>query len=55
MHADAALTPRARLKLGRLVVTIDEVTVADAARRFQCSYRGSGNCTRPASWSRPST
>jgi transposase InsO family protein len=37
MHANAALTPRARLKLGRLVV-IDEVTVADAARRFQCSY-----------------
>jgi transposase InsO family protein len=37
MHANAALTPRARLKLGRLVV-IDKVTVADAARRFQCSY-----------------
>jgi transposase InsO family protein len=37
MHANAALTPRARLKLGRLVV-IDRVTVADAARRFQCSY-----------------
>src|SRR5688572_29942268 len=37
MHANAALTPRARLKLGRLVV-IDHVTVADAARRFQCSY-----------------
>jgi transposase InsO family protein len=37
MHANAALTPRARLKLGRLVV-IDGVTVADAARRFQCSY-----------------
>jgi hypothetical protein len=37
MHANAALTPRARLKLGRLVV-IDQVTVADAARRFQCSY-----------------
>jgi transposase InsO family protein len=37
MHANAALTPRARLKLGRLVV-LDKVTVADAARRFQCSY-----------------
>ena len=37
MHANAALTPRSRLKLGRLVV-IDKVTVADAARRFQCSY-----------------
>ena len=37
MHANAALTPRARLKLARLVV-IGGVTVADAARRFQCSY-----------------
>ena len=37
MHANAALTPRARLKLGRLVV-LGKVTVADAARRFQCSY-----------------
>jgi transposase InsO family protein len=37
MHANAALTPRARLKLARLVV-VDQVTVADAARRFQCSY-----------------
>jgi transposase InsO family protein len=38
MHANAALTPRARLQLGRLVV-IDQVTVADAARRFQCAYQ----------------
>jgi transposase InsO family protein len=37
MHANAALTPRARLKLARLVI-LDGVTVADAARRFQCSY-----------------
>lgn len=37
MHANAALTPRARLKLARLVV-LGNVTPADAARRFQCSY-----------------
>lgn len=37
MHANAALTPKARLKLARLVV-LDKVTTADAARRFQCSY-----------------
>ena len=34
MHAEAALTPRARLELGRLVV-LDKVTVADPARRFR--------------------
>jgi transposase InsO family protein len=38
LHANAVLTPRARLNLGRLVV-IDRVTVADAARRFQCAYQ----------------
>jgi transposase InsO family protein len=37
MHANAALTSRARLKLARLVV-FDGVSTADAARRFQCSY-----------------
>lgn len=37
MHANAALTPAARLKLARLVV-LDKVPVADAARRFQVSY-----------------
>ena len=37
MHANAALTPKARLRLGRLVV-LNKVTVSDAATRFQCSY-----------------
>ena len=38
MHANAALTVKARLALGRLVV-VGKVPVADAARRFQCSWQ----------------
>jgi transposase InsO family protein len=37
-HANAALTPKARLKLARLVVD-DGWTVSAAARRFDVSYR----------------
>lgn len=37
MHANAVLTRKARLRLGHLVV-VGQVTPADAARRFQCSY-----------------
>ena len=37
MHANAALTVKARLALGRLVV-VDRVRPSEAARRFQCSY-----------------
>ena len=37
MHVNAALTPKARLQLARLVV-LNGVTVADAARRYQCAY-----------------
>ena len=37
MHANAALTPNARLKLARLVVD-DGWPVARAAERFQCSW-----------------
>ncbi len=36
-HANAALTPRARLKLARLVVD-RKVPIADAARRFQVAW-----------------
>jgi transposase len=37
-HANAALTPKARLKLGRLVVE-DGWSVSMAARRFEVTYR----------------
>ncbi len=37
-HANAALTPKARLKLGRLVVE-EGWSVSAAARRFEVSYR----------------
>ncbi len=37
-HANAALTPKARLKLGRLVVE-EGWTISAAARRFEVSYR----------------
>src|SRR3712207_1281113 len=37
-HANAALTPKARLRLGRLVVE-DGWTVAQAARAFGVSWR----------------
>ena len=37
-HANAALTPKARLKLGRLVI-VDRWSVSMAARRFEVSYR----------------
>jgi len=37
LHVNAALTPKARLQLARLVV-LNGVTVADAARRYQCAY-----------------
>lgn len=37
-HANAALTPRARARLGRFVV-LEGHTVAQAARRFEVSYR----------------
>jgi transposase InsO family protein len=37
-HANAALTPKARLKLGRLVVQ-DRWPVSMAARRFEVTYR----------------
>lgn len=37
MHANAVLTPKARLKLARLVV-LDGVPRAQAAKRFQCAY-----------------
>ncbi len=37
-HANAALTPKARLRLGRLVVE-EGWTVSAAARRFEVSYR----------------
>src|SRR5262249_10897832 len=37
-HANAALTPRARARLGRFVV-VEGYSVAAAARRFEVSYR----------------
>jgi transposase InsO family protein len=37
-HANAALTPRARARLGRYVV-LDGFTVSQAAQRFEVSYR----------------
>ncbi len=37
-HANAALTPRARARLGRFVV-VDGFTVSQAAKRFEVSYR----------------
>ena len=36
-HANAALTPRARLKVGQLVVD-QHVPIAEVAARFQCSW-----------------
>ncbi|NMH95603.1 helix-turn-helix domain-containing protein [Pseudonocardia bannensis] len=38
LHANAALTPRARLRLARLIVD-DEWRVARAAARFQVSWK----------------
>ncbi|HYJ74320.1 MAG TPA: helix-turn-helix domain-containing protein, partial [Kineosporiaceae bacterium] len=37
-HANAALTPRARARLGRFVV-VEGHTVSQAAKRFEVSYR----------------
>jgi transposase InsO family protein len=37
-HPNAALTPKARLKLGRLVVE-DGLTLSQAARRFEVAYK----------------
>ena len=37
-HANAALTPKARLRLGRLVVR-EEWTISAAARRFEVDYK----------------
>ncbi|MDR6865259.1 helix-turn-helix domain-containing protein, partial [Phycicoccus sp. 3266] len=36
-HANAALTPRARLRVARLVVD-QQVPIAEVAARFQCSW-----------------
>jgi transposase len=36
-HANAALTPRARLKVGQLVVD-QNVPIREVAARFQCSW-----------------
>lgn len=36
-HANAALTPRARLKVAQLVVE-QKVPIAEVAARFQCSW-----------------
>ena len=36
-HANAALTPRARLKVARLVVE-DGYPISEVAARFQCSW-----------------
>jgi transposase len=37
VHANAALTPKARLKIARLIVD-DGWPIARAAERFQCSW-----------------
>ncbi|MGO4663112.1 IS481 family transposase, partial [Terrabacter sp. 2TAF16] len=36
-HANAALTPRARLRVAQLVVD-QHVPIAEVAARFQCSW-----------------
>ena len=36
-HANAALTPRARLRVAELVVN-QEVPIGEVTARFQCSY-----------------
>jgi len=36
-HADAALTPRARGRLGRFLVVVEGNTVSQAAKRFDVS------------------
>jgi transposase len=44
-HANAALTPKARLRLGRLVIE-DRWTVSAAARRFEVDYKTAARWSR---------
>ena len=42
-HANAALTPRARLRVAQLVVDQGE-SIPEVAARFQCSYTKAKRC-----------